>query len=113
MRMHVACFFAAFVCSASHCNENRWHTVRVRCGVTVAQEMRNTAMLQRDGISAVSSGTFESAVIGGHWSMNKLGCEDGYRSDISLVPSLGLAVCKAPQAELSRRRCVADALPFA
>ena len=58
-------------------------------------ELRNTAALQPDGISAVSGGTLEAAFSHGRWMFNKLGCLDGYRSAISLVPSLGLALFAA------------------
>lgn len=59
------------------------------------EEIRNTAMLQSDGISAVSGATFESAYSHHRWTFNKLGCLDGYRSVIVVVPSLGLSVFAA------------------
>lgn len=49
-------------------------------------ELRNTGMLQDDGISAVSGGTLESAFSHGRWTFNKLGCLDGYRSATTLCP---------------------------
>jgi len=58
-------------------------------------ELRNTAMLQADGISAVSSGTLETAFSHGRWTHNKLGCLGGYRSATTLVPELGLSLFAA------------------
>jgi CubicO group peptidase (beta-lactamase class C family) len=58
-------------------------------------ELRTTAALQPDGISAVSGATFEAAFSHGRWTFNKLGCLDGYRSAISMVPQLGLTVFAA------------------
>lgn len=59
------------------------------------REMRNTGFLQRDGISSITSATFEAAVMRGRWSQSKLGCIGGYRAAISLIPSLDLAVFAA------------------
>jgi len=58
------------------------------------REMRMSAMLQQDG-SAIGGATYEAGMMQGRWSFNKLGCEDGYRSSITLVPSLGLGVFAA------------------
>ncbi len=55
-------------------------------------EMRNTGIMQNDGLSAVSSSTLENAFMQGHWTFNKLGCQDGYRSAINAIPSLGLSI---------------------
>eukprot|EP00940_MAST-03C_sp_MAST-3C-sp2_P000448 g448.t1 len=55
-------------------------------------EMRNTGYVMGDGLSAVSSGVLERAFVDGRWTDNKLGCVDGYRSDMTLIPSLGLAM---------------------
>ena len=56
------------------------------------REMRGEAFLQPDGISAVGGATFEMAFANGRWSANKLGCDDGYRSDLTLYPSLGFGM---------------------
>eukprot|EP00947_MAST-08B_sp_MAST-8B-sp1_P003035 g3035.t1 len=58
-------------------------------------EMHQTAVLQADGISAVGGATFELAHSARRWTANKLGCEGGYRSDTTIVPSLGLGVFAA------------------
>lgn len=55
-------------------------------------EMLNTGFMQADGISAIGQGTFEMAFIDGRWSNNKLGCIEGYRSAITMVPSLGIGI---------------------
>lgn len=55
-------------------------------------EMLGTAALQGDAISAVGAGTFEMAFSAGRWTANKLGCLGGYRSAMTVVPSLGLGV---------------------
>ena len=55
-------------------------------------EMRNSGFLMGDGISAIGSGVFETTFTHGRWASNKLGCVSGYRSAMSMVPSLGLAV---------------------
>jgi hypothetical protein len=55
-------------------------------------EMRNTGFVMGDSISAVSSGVFERAYVQKRWTENKLGCVEGYRSDLTLVSSLGLNV---------------------
>lgn len=55
-------------------------------------EMRSSGFFQGDGISAVGSGTFEMAYSAQRWTANKLGCTDGYRSAITMVPSLSLGV---------------------
>ena len=43
----------------------------------------------------VSGATLESAFSHGHWTFNKLGCLDGYRSATTVVPQLGLALFAA------------------
>ena len=55
-------------------------------------EMRNSGFLMGDGMSAVGSATFEEAYMRGRWAVNKLGCVDGYRSAMTMIPSLGLGV---------------------
>jgi hypothetical protein len=55
-------------------------------------EMRNTGYVMGDSISAVSSGVFERAYMQNRWTENKLGCVEGYRSDMTLVSSLDLNV---------------------
>lgn len=59
---------------------------------TTRAEMRNTGYIMGDGLSAVTSGVLESAFVSERWVINKLGCVNGYRSDLTLVPSLGLTV---------------------
>ena len=56
------------------------------------REMRNTMFVQPDGIGGISGATFESAHSHGRWTFNKLGCLGGYRSSLTLVPSLGLGL---------------------
>jgi len=58
-------------------------------------ELRNSAMLQADGISAVSGATLEAALSHGRWTFNKLGCLEGYRSATTVVPQLGLSLFAA------------------
>ena len=58
-------------------------------------ELRNSAMLQADGISAIGGGTLENAFSHGRWTFNKLGCLPGYRSATTIVPELGLSVFAA------------------
>ncbi len=68
-------------------------------------ELRTSATLQPDGISAVTGATFEAAwmqptaaspaAVDGHWAFNKLGCYGGYRSAITVIPELGLSVFAA------------------
>ena len=55
-------------------------------------EMQHAGFSQPDAISAVGAGTFERAFMRGRWTHNKLGCVDGYRSALTLVPSLGLTI---------------------
>eukprot|EP00939_MAST-03C_sp_MAST-3C-sp1_P001219 g1219.t1 len=55
-------------------------------------EMRNTGYVMGDALSSISSGVLEGAFMQGRWTQNKLGCVEGYRSDMSLVPSLGLTM---------------------
>ena len=62
---------------------------------STVNEMRNSLMVQPDAISAVSGGTLESAFSHGRWTFNKLGCLDGYRSAITIVPQLGLSLFAA------------------
>ena len=58
-------------------------------------ELRTSAALQPDGISAVSGATLEAAHSHGRWTFNKLGCLRGYRSATTLVPQLGLSLFAA------------------
>ena len=55
-------------------------------------EMRSSGFLMGDGLSAIGAGVFETTFTHGRWASNKLGCVSGYRSAMSMVPSLGLAV---------------------
>ena len=55
-------------------------------------EMRGSGFLMGDGASAVGAATFEEAFVRGRWAVSKLGCVDGYRSALTMVPSLGLGV---------------------
>jgi len=59
------------------------------------REMRNTMFVQPDGIGGISGATYESAHSHGRWTFNKLGCLGGYRSSLTLVPSLGLGLFAA------------------
>mmetsp|Transcript_20360 Transcript_20360/g.33577 ORF Transcript_20360/g.33577 Transcript_20360/m.33577 type:complete len:587 (-) Transcript_20360:59-1819(-) len=55
-------------------------------------EMLNTGQVMGDGMSYISSGTFESMRIHDRVAMTKAGCLDGYRSDIMLIPSMKLGI---------------------
>jgi len=55
-------------------------------------EMQHSAVVHADGSSAIGGATYEMAYMRNRWSMSKLGCENGYRSDITLVPSLELGI---------------------
>eukprot|EP01047_Picozoa_sp_COSAG01_P044448 COSAG01_NODE_4017_length_5430_cov_4.544926_5_plen_87_part_00 len=46
----------------------------------------------QDSLSGVASGVFETAFMHGRRTTNKLGCDGGYRSDITMVPDLALGI---------------------
>ena len=54
-------------------------------------------LVQADGLSGVSTGTFEAAFSHGRWSFNKLGCVGGFRADVSAA---GRAADRARSAPL-------------